>query len=224
MTAEDFEELARDVAPDAARVHCVAEPGAETGVRVLVVPHVASDDLGRIVREDLDPPWPTLERISNSLDARRLVGTRLLVQPPDFVWLTAVVSVSARPRFDPGEVRTEVLRALYRLYHPLVGGPDGKGWPFGRSVQAHEVHAALARIPGVDMAREVQREPVSGRGRHRPPGLPRRAPRPPRDRPGLQLRAPSARDPMTRVARPPSVGFPRKRGNHSPHLPIWWVK
>lgn len=156
VTAEDFEELARDVAPDAARVHCVPEPGAESGVRVLVVPHVASDDLGRIAREDLDPPWPTLERISNSLDARRLVGTRLLVQPPDYVWLTAVVSVSARPRFDPGEVRTEVVRALYRLYHPLVGGPDQKGWPFGRSVQAHEVHAALARIPGVDMAREVQ--------------------------------------------------------------------
>ena len=77
------------------------------------------------------------------------------MQPPDYLWLTAVVSVSARPGFDPGEVRTEVLRALYRLYHPLVGGPDGKGWPFGRSVQAHEVHAALARIAGVDMAREV---------------------------------------------------------------------
>ena len=107
-------------------------------------------------RADLDPPWQTLERISNSLDERRLVGTRLLVQPPDYLWLTAVVSLSARPRFDPGEVRTEVLRALYRLYHPLYGGPDGTGWPFGRSVQSHEVHAALARIPGVDMSREVR--------------------------------------------------------------------
>jgi hypothetical protein len=119
------------------------------------VPHLASDDVGRIRREDLDPPAVTLERISTSLDSARLVGTRLLVQPPTYVWLTAVVSVSARPRFDPGEVRTEVLRALYHLYHPLLGGPDGTGWPFGRSVQSHEVHAALARIPGVDMAREV---------------------------------------------------------------------
>ena len=61
-----------------------------------------------------------------------------------------------------------MLRALYRLYHPLVGGPDGTGWPFGRSVQSHEVHAALARIPGVDMAREVSvalfpAEPYTGR-------------------------------------------------------------
>jgi hypothetical protein len=52
-------------------------------------------------------------------------------------------------------VRTEVLRALYSLFHPLYGGPDGTGWPLGRSVQSHEVHAALARIAGVDMSREV---------------------------------------------------------------------
>jgi len=156
VTEEDFEELARDVAPDAARVRCVPEQGTTSGVRVLVVPHVASDEVGRIERADLDPPWQILERISNSLDERRLVGTRLLVQPPDYLWLTAVVSLSSRPRFDPAEVRTEVLRALYLLYHPLLGGPDGTGWPFGRSVQAHEVHAALARIPGVDMSREVR--------------------------------------------------------------------
>ncbi len=169
VTAEDFEQLAHDIAPDAARVHCVADTAdGGAGVRVLVVPQVASDELGRINRADLDPPAATLERIANSLDARRLVGTRLLVQPPDYAWLTAVVSVSCRPLFDPGEVRSEVLRALYTLYHPLVGGPDGRGWPFGRSVQSHEVHAALARIPGVDMAREVSvaivpAEPFTGR-------------------------------------------------------------
>jgi len=156
VTAEDFEQLAHDVAPDAARVKCVSEPGQAAGVRLLVVPHVASDDVGRIQIEDLNPPTATLERISNSLDRQRLVGTRLLVQPPDYVWVTAVVNLRSRPQYDPGEVRTEVLRALYQLYHPLYGGPDGTGWPFGRSIQSHEVHAALARIPGVDMSREVK--------------------------------------------------------------------
>lgn len=169
VTAEDFEQLARDVAPDAARVHCIADPAeGGAGVRVLVVPQVASDDLGQISRPDLDPPEAVLRRIADSLEARRLVGTRLVVQPPDYIWLTAVVSLFCRPLFDPGEVQTEVKRALYRLYHPLVGGPDGTGWPFGRSANAHEVHAALARIPGVDMAREVSvalfpAEPYTGR-------------------------------------------------------------
>jgi predicted phage baseplate assembly protein len=157
VTAEDFEELSREVAPDAARVHCVpAEDGADAGgLRVLVVPHVSSDPVGRIRRADLTPPDATLARIAAYLDERRLVGTRLLVTPPTYRWLTAVVSVTARRGHDPDDVRVEVLRALYRLFHPLEGGPDGTGWPFGRSVQSHEVHAALARLPGVDMAQEV---------------------------------------------------------------------
>jgi predicted phage baseplate assembly protein len=155
VTAEDFVQLTHDVAPEAARVYCVAEGGQAAGIRILVVPHLASDEVGRISFDDLTPPEATLRRISDSLDERRLVGTRLLVQMPEYVGLTAVVSVSARPRYEPSDVRTEVLRALYSLFHPLRGGPDGTGWPLGRSVQSHEVHAALARIAGVDMSREV---------------------------------------------------------------------
>ncbi|MDX6239169.1 MAG: hypothetical protein QOG10_3984 [Kribbellaceae bacterium] len=170
VTAEDFEELAREVAPDAARVHCVPATDAADagGIRVLVVPHVSGDAVGRIRRDDLTPPQGTLERITQTLDERRLVGTRLLVAPPEYVGLTAVVDVSARSRFEPEEVKEGVLKALYELLHPLTGGPDRTGWPFGRSVQSHEVHAALARIPGVDMAQEISvalfpADPVTGR-------------------------------------------------------------
>jgi predicted phage baseplate assembly protein len=157
VTAEDFEELARDVAPEAARVYCVASRSAAEsgGVRLLVVPHVAADPVGRIRLADLAPPAETLERIATRLDERRLVGTRLLVAPPDYVGLTVVVDLTARPRFDPDEVNEDVLRAIYQLFHPLTGGPDGTGWPFGRSVLSHEVHAALARIAGVEMGQEI---------------------------------------------------------------------
>ncbi|MGB5953223.1 MAG: putative baseplate assembly protein [Ornithinimicrobium sp.] len=157
VTAEDFEGLAREVAPDAARVQCVSAQGAEDvgGIRLLVVPHVASDEVGRIRRTELDPPEATLERISERLDERRLVGTRLVVVPPEYVWITAVVSLSARARQDTDTVRTNVLRAVYRHFDPLVGGPEGNGWPFGRAVQSHEVNAALAQVPGVDMSQEV---------------------------------------------------------------------
>jgi predicted phage baseplate assembly protein len=156
VTADDFEQLARDVAPDAARVHCMPEPDQPGGVRVLVVPQLVGDEVGRIERPHLDPPPAMLQRIAATLDARRLVGTRLIVQPPDYSWLTAVVRVNVRPRFDPAQVRLDVLRALYGWFDPLTGGPDGTGWPFGRSVQVHEVNAALARIPGVDMSRDVE--------------------------------------------------------------------
>jgi predicted phage baseplate assembly protein len=157
VTAEDFEELAREVAPEVARVHCVtAQDGADAGgIRLLVVPHVSGDELGRIRRADLDLPDAVLERIAASLDERRLVGTRLLVAPPEYVGLTAVVDLSARPQFDLDAVTEDVLRALYGLFHPLSGGPAGSGWPFGRSVQSHEVLASLARIAGVNMSQEI---------------------------------------------------------------------
>jgi hypothetical protein len=97
----------------------------------------------------------TLARITSYLDERRLLGTRLLVQPPDYRWLTVVVSAYARVGFPAEDVREQVLAAIHRLFHPLVGGPDGEGWPFGRSVQAHEVAAVLAGLGGVDMSREL---------------------------------------------------------------------
>jgi predicted phage baseplate assembly protein len=165
VTAEDFVELTKQVAPEIARVHCL---GADGGVRVLLVPYVAADEVGRIRREDLIPLPESLSRISGYLDERRLVGTRLVIEPPDYQWITAVISVRARPRFRAEKVRKEVLSAVYRLFDPLAGGPEGNGWPLGRSVQAHEVNAALARIPGVDMAEELSvqlfpADPATGR-------------------------------------------------------------
>lgn len=170
VTAEDFVELTREIAPDVARVECVTNTTGDEagGVRLLIVPHVPSDELGRVERAELDPSESLLARISTRLDQRRLVGTRLLVTPPDYVWVTAVVSVLALPQHDPHEVRDDVLRALYRHFHPLHGGPNGTGWPFGRHAQAHEVHAALAGVPGVDMSEEITvslfpAEPGTGR-------------------------------------------------------------
>jgi predicted phage baseplate assembly protein len=155
VTAEDFVQLTHEAAPEIARVHCAPTRQDGEGVRVLVVPHLVADDVGRIRRSDLVPEEATLRRISERLDERRLVGTRLLVTPPAYVGLTVVVDVHAREQFDADAIHDDVLRAVYGLLDPLAGGPDADGWPFGRSVQSHEVHAALARIPGVDMAREV---------------------------------------------------------------------
>lgn len=47
------------------------------------------------------------------------------------------------------------MRAINLLFHPLKGGPDGRGWPLGRAVQPHEVSASLAWVGGVDLSEEV---------------------------------------------------------------------
>lgn len=152
VTAEDFEVLARDVAPDAARVRCVpaAGPGSAGGVRLLVVPRVVTDDLGRTALADLrHPREELLRRISDRLDACRLVGTRLLVEPPEYQGVTVVARVTATPDARPATVQEAALRALYAYLSPEHGGPGGDGWPFGRPVQAFDLSSVLARVDGV---------------------------------------------------------------------------
>lgn len=157
VTREDYEALAAEIAPEIARTHAVVaeDAGPNGGVRLLVVPHLRTTGPWQLERTDLDPPLETLARITSYLDERRLLGTRLLVEPPRYRWLTVVVSAYARAGFPVEDVREQVIAAMYRLFHPLVGGPDGDGWPFGRSVQAHEVAAVLARLSGVDMSRDL---------------------------------------------------------------------
>lgn len=152
VTREDFEELAHEVAGDA-RIHCVAD--ADGGVRVLVVPAVPDNPLGRVERRELDPPLETMARIAAHLDERRVLGTRVMVEPPTYRQLTVVVSAHATAGSRPSEVRDQVLSALYRMFHPRRGGPNGTGWPLGRAVLAQEVAVMLAALPGLDMSREL---------------------------------------------------------------------
>jgi predicted phage baseplate assembly protein len=157
VTADDFEVLARDIAPDAARIRCLpAEGGSAGGVRLLVVPRVVTDDLGRIGFADLtSPPEELMRRISSHLDNRRLIGTRLVVEPPAYRGVTVVARVSAAPDARPERVQEAALQALYAYLSPQTGGPDGTGWPFGRPVQAFDMSGVLARIEGLAQIEEL---------------------------------------------------------------------
>jgi predicted phage baseplate assembly protein len=157
VTAEDFQQLTLQVAPEIGRAECLtAAHESHAGlVRVLVVPNVASDDFGQVRREDLIPLTDTVERIAEYLEQRRVVGTRVVVEPPAYRGLRIAVRLSAVPGFDREQLRNNVIRVMNLLFHPLQGGPDGRGWPLGRAVQPHEVSAALAWVGGVDLSEEV---------------------------------------------------------------------
>lgn len=166
VTAEDYEHLARRAAPGVARVRCV-EAGTDAGpggVKVLVVPD-ASDESGRLRFEDLVPSEEILAQITGDLDARRIVGTRLLIEPPFYQGMTVVAKVIARPRTDPVQLRDLALEALYRYFNPLRGGPDATGWPFGRPVHAGEVFGVLQAVPGTELVEDVllfAADPITG--------------------------------------------------------------
>jgi len=168
VTAEDYEILAREAAPEIARVRCVPadrDPAAAGGVRVLVVPAAAMED-GRILFENLVPPEPTLSRIAARLDRARVVGTRVVLEPPLYRGVTVVARLVARPRVNVERVREGALDVLHRYLNPLPGGgPEGTGWPFGRPVQAGEIFGRLQQVSGVELVEDVRlfsADPVTG--------------------------------------------------------------
>lgn len=162
VTAEDYENLARAAAPDISRVHCVPveDPAGVGGVRVLVVPAVDDGADGRLEFHQLMLGDDVYQRVVDYLDERRTIGARVLVQPPDYVGVTVVTRLRARSKADPRLLERDALAALYGYFHPVRGGPDGDGWPFGRAVVGGEVYAVLQRLPGVDFVEEVRLFPA----------------------------------------------------------------
>ncbi|MER8044706.1 putative baseplate assembly protein [Streptomyces sp. NPDC094032] len=165
VTAEDHEIIARQAAPSVRRVRCLPAGGGAGAVRVLVVPDAVADDGDRLRFEQLIPSDQVLTTITAALDERRLIGTRLVVEPPFYQGVTVVARLSA-PEAEADRVREAALAALFRHLHPLHGGPEGTGWPFGRPVQYGEVFGVLQRAVGDVLVEEIRMfaaDPVTGR-------------------------------------------------------------
>lgn len=149
VTLEDYVVLARQTpgvrlarAEARANSHpgfpCQSAPGVVT---VLVLPHLPAD---RPV------PGPGLRRaVAAYLNRRRVIGTRVEVAGPVYVSVTVRATVQALPGTRAGDLAGAVRDALDRFLHPLVGGPDGTGWPFGRDVYRSEVLTVIDEVPGV---------------------------------------------------------------------------
>ncbi|WP_042403378.1 putative baseplate assembly protein [Streptacidiphilus carbonis] len=163
VTLRDYEELARRAAPETARITCLEGDPDEHGahaVRVLVVPQAVADAGGHLRFEQLVPGDALLGRITQYLDDRRLIGTRLAVGPPYYQGVTVVATVHAFRGTDADRVRRQAHDALYRHLDPLTGGSHGTGWPFGRPVQSGEIFAVLQRVPGVELVDQVLLHPA----------------------------------------------------------------
>ncbi|WP_225824395.1 putative baseplate assembly protein [Streptomyces naphthomycinicus] len=164
VTAEDYEIISRQAAPSVRRVRCL--PATDGAVRVLVVPDAVADEGDDRLRfEQLIPSDQVLRAITASLDERRLIGTRLVVEPPVYQGVTVVARLAAAPA-DLDRVRDAALAALFRHLNPLHGGPDGTGWPFGRPVQYGEVFGVLQRAAGKALVEDIRlfpADPITGR-------------------------------------------------------------
>ncbi len=108
------------------------------------------------IQQELYLSPDTIQRVKDALNPRRLLTTRMEVDAPAYYWVHAEVEVHPQPRADRKRVETRVREALYRYLHPVYGGPDGQGWPFGQGLTVDRVYVLLRNVEGVDYVQKVE--------------------------------------------------------------------
>ncbi|NET60404.1 MAG: putative baseplate assembly protein [Symploca sp. SIO2E6] len=166
VTAEDFETLAIEAGGGAvARVRCLTPTKKEDSgtVRLLLVPQANTDGIER--GEGIAPDWLTLEpqlseQVLAYLDERRLLGVPVACSQPEYVGVAVQTEVELEPEYKNSVAQEEILRqlrvTLYRFLNPLVGGPEGNGWPFGRPVYSSDIVKLIQTVAGVRYLGAVQ--------------------------------------------------------------------
>lgn len=137
-----------------ARVKCLGEtnlevpdshpqPASAPGhVSVIVLPHHAKA-----------PSKELLRRVKHFLEPGRLLTTRLHVVAPQFVKVGISLTLVLESDADSEAIQSGAIDRIEVFFDPLKGGPDRRGWPFGRSVYLSEIYKILQDIPGVAYVR-----------------------------------------------------------------------
>ena len=148
VTLEDFAQMAAET-PGAlvARAHAyVARPGSDGNGcgRVINVVIVPSSEAAKPV-----PSQVSLDRVCRYLNERRLITTQVCVQGPPYHDVDVALDVRARDNADLKTVKNAIADRLAEYFHPLQGGEDKKGWPFGRDIYYSELVREIMVLPGV---------------------------------------------------------------------------
>lgn len=170
VTAADFEHLALEASHRVGRAFCVEGGPGAVAVNLLA----AIDDPDRpLTAAELTPSADVVSQVAAHLDERRILGTTVNVGTVALRAVSVAVNVEARPQADLGRIESDVRGTLYRYLNPLIGGPDGGGWPFGRAVSLGELYGIVQIVPGVEqitLLRIYERERATGELSPRPVG------------------------------------------------------
>jgi hypothetical protein len=155
VSCEDFETLALRGDAGVARVRCLPRRNLDADLERERPGHVSLIVLPRAVAgTETDPNLADLPRliaaVENYLEPKLLLTTQLHVVGPRFLEVRIQMTVAPLPDELELNVKEQVVNAVRRFLNSLIGGEDGKGWPFGRDVFVSEIYSLVDQLPGVD--------------------------------------------------------------------------
>jgi hypothetical protein len=157
LAVADYEALAVAVAPEVIRARCAPPERPGDPIRVAIA-----------LRNGTRRPVPSLAlraavaRTLHSAGWGGLPTRRLRVDPPSYVAVTVTVRLRV-PAALAAQVAQAASAALVELLHPTDGGPDGRGWPFGRRLWESDVLRTLDGVDGIDRVDGVELTRLDGR-------------------------------------------------------------
>jgi len=118
------------------------------------------------MQNDEDTPQPTedqLRLVCRHLNARRLITTELYVVGPRYLKLQKLkVEVTASRDMDLKALQEAILERLTTYFHPLRGGEEERGWPFGHDIYFGNVYRQILSIAGVRRVLCLEITPAQG--------------------------------------------------------------
>jgi hypothetical protein len=115
-----------------------------------LIAEIENDKLN-VYDETGKPDKAGISLVKDYLENYRLLGTNLFVIAPEYVPVKVKTDVAKDPRYMDNSVIDNVKAALEKFLNSRVGGgPDGRGWPFGRPVYLSEVMQVVDGAKGVD--------------------------------------------------------------------------
>jgi hypothetical protein len=157
VAVEDFEALAKEAARIVARAKCLQNLDAEgkyaSGwVTVIIIPQ--SDD--RVPK----PSRQLVKAVKQKLGgySANTVSTpgHIHVRGPEYAEVLVETNVTPVSLDEASPVEGRIREELERFIHPLTGGPDRSGWPFGKSICRSEIFARLEGIEGVEFVKSIR--------------------------------------------------------------------
>jgi hypothetical protein len=158
VSTEDFEATVLQQFSQVARAKCLARTAPGPGGLLMKPGSVTMIVVPRGPEREPHPSSALLLQIRDFLTHQCLgnIGSDVHVLGPGFFPVTVKARVRASDPRESSEVERRAVRALEAFFHPLTGGEQGTGWPFGRDVQTSEVFAVLQAVEGVDYVAAVE--------------------------------------------------------------------
>ncbi|MEM6254116.1 MAG: putative baseplate assembly protein [Cyanobacteria bacterium P01_D01_bin.156] len=161
VTLEDFEHLALQAGQGAvARARCLPpdEPGV---IKLMLIPRVDLDRLHQGMSPERFKLTPALQRqVLSFLDRRRLLGTQIRCEEPDYVGVTVQTEIALAPDWRSPEAQAQLLHRLqtelYQFLNPITGGRERQGWPIGQPLYQSDIVSLLQAMPGIRYLGAVQ--------------------------------------------------------------------